>query len=66
MVDDGKKFSPEEIEMLIEHAGHSLSPEELESLCITLGYILERARRVRSGLVRSDEPATAFRVSAED
>ena len=66
MAQEKTKWSADEVAMTVRRLGHTLSQEEFDALCDALGYVAAKARRVREGLHRSDEPASAFRVVAED
>jgi hypothetical protein len=62
MSEDKKKTPPEEIAILVKRTGLNLTEEQFQSLCESFDSFEEAAQRLRKGIKRNDELATAFRV----
>jgi hypothetical protein len=60
MTDNTHQPTEQEIAVILNRAGLLLPAEQLETFCIVVARLEAAARRLRKGLNRNDEPASAF------
>ena len=60
MANEAHEPSQEEVALMLKHNGLTLPAEQLETFCIVVARLEAAACRLRKGLNRNDEPASAF------